>query len=69
MFPYLPIAPEPLRLQPACIVACPICGGTLVELRGQQRCSRCYFIICENCEGAGADAGDYGGGPAGYFSP
>jgi hypothetical protein len=29
---------------------CPMCGGGLVPLRGQWRCSRCYFTLCVGCE-------------------
>jgi hypothetical protein len=31
---------------------CPACNGPLVELRGQYRCSRCYFTLCVGCEPA-----------------
>jgi hypothetical protein len=30
---------------------CPACGGRLIPLRGALRCSRCYFALCEGCEG------------------
>lgn len=29
---------------------CPVCGATLVPMRGQYRCSRCYFALCPGCE-------------------
>ena len=29
---------------------CPACGARLVPLRGQWRCSRCYFMLCAGCE-------------------
>jgi hypothetical protein len=31
-------------------LACPVCGGGLVPLRGQWRCSRCFFALCVGCE-------------------
>ena len=31
---------------------CPHCGGTLLPLGGQMRCTRCYFTLCVNCEEA-----------------
>jgi hypothetical protein len=34
--------------------ACPLCNGTLIELRGLLRCSRCYFTLCEGCNGGTA---------------
>jgi hypothetical protein len=33
-----------------CPPRCPLCSGALVPLRGQYRCSRCYFAICAGCE-------------------
>lgn len=33
---------------------CPACGGQFVELRGQSRCTRCYFTWCVGCENAQA---------------
>jgi hypothetical protein len=29
---------------------CPVCSGPVVELRGQYRCTRCYFTLCVGCE-------------------
>jgi hypothetical protein len=29
---------------------CPVCGGSLVPLRGHYRCSRCFFSACAGCE-------------------
>ena len=29
---------------------CPACSGPLIELRGQYRCTRCYFTLCVGCE-------------------
>ena len=34
---------------------CPVCGGDFVPLRGALRCCRCYFSLCEGCEGGAAD--------------
>lgn len=34
---------------------CPICRGTLVDLRGLSRCSRCQFILCQACDGEQAE--------------
>lgn len=28
--------------------ACPVCGGTLIEIRAKRQCSRCH-TICETC--------------------
>ena len=28
--------------------ACPVCGGTLIEIRQKLQCSRCH-TICETC--------------------
>lgn len=36
--------------------ACPRCGSPLFELRGFQRCSRCYAVVCEGCEGSEAES-------------
>ncbi len=30
---------------------CPLCNGTLTPLRGQFRCARCCFILCDGCDG------------------
>ena len=39
--------------------ACPVCGGVLVPLRGQWRCSRCQFSLCVGCEvGLGQESAD-----------
>jgi len=38
---------EPAASRQPC---CPVCSGALVELRGQFRCSRCYFTLCVGCE-------------------
>jgi hypothetical protein len=34
--------------------SCPACGGFLVDLRGQSRCTRCYFTWCVGCDNAQA---------------
>ena len=31
-----------------CRVACPVCGGVLIEIRAKLQCSRCH-TICETC--------------------
>jgi len=51
MYPYLPVAAEEPRLRIPSFPACPICGGSLCELRGQRRCLRCQFVFCESCDG------------------
>lgn len=28
--------------------ACPVCGGSLIEIRAKLQCSRCH-TICETC--------------------
>ena len=47
--PAMPDEPgqEPATNRQPC---CPVCNGALVELRGQYRCSRCYFTLCVGCE-------------------
>lgn len=30
--------------------ACPACAAPMLPLRGQYRCSRCYFTFCIGCE-------------------
>jgi hypothetical protein len=35
---------------PTGALVCPMCGAALVPLRGQWRCSRCYFALCAGCE-------------------
>jgi len=45
-------------------IACPVCGGSLVELRGLNRCARCQYTICQSCDGERTepvedDAGDW----------
>src|SRR5262249_22029323 len=40
--------------------SCPHCGGTLFQLRGILRCARCYFAICEGCEGGEQWGGNCG---------
>ncbi len=31
---------------------CPACGGPVIELREQSRCTRCHFTMCVGCESA-----------------
>nr|WP_160163521.1 hypothetical protein [Pirellula staleyi] len=33
---------------PRCRPSCPVCGGTLMEIRAKLQCSRCH-TICETC--------------------
>jgi hypothetical protein len=35
--------------------ACPLCGGPLQQLRGLVRCCRCFFAMCEGCDGGAAE--------------
>jgi len=37
--------PESLR---AARPACPVCGGTLIEIRQKRQCTQCH-TICETC--------------------
>jgi hypothetical protein len=30
--------------------ACPACGAPTLELRGQQRCTRCRLVLCVGCD-------------------
>ena len=39
----------------SCQPRCPVCSGTMVELRSTLRCSRCYFSICYGCAGEPAE--------------
>jgi hypothetical protein len=32
-------------------IACPVCGGHLIEIRGKLQCERCHTIIETCCEG------------------
>ena len=34
----------------ACQLACPACGGPVVELRSEYRCTRCRLSVCIGCE-------------------
>ncbi len=34
--------------QPVRRPACPVCGGTLIEIRQKLQCSQCH-TICETC--------------------
>ncbi len=55
-----PQRPEPPRAatpppsipeEEPCRVACPVCGGKLVEIRAKLTCSRCRAIVETCCEG------------------
>ena len=41
----LEMAEQPLK---TCRPACPVCGGTLVEIRHKLQCAQCH-TICETC--------------------
>ena len=41
-----PKMPEPQMN--TCRPACPVCGGTLVEIRHKLQCGQCH-TICETC--------------------
>jgi hypothetical protein len=36
---------------------CPACAAPMVPLRGQYRCTRCYFTFCVGCEDGGQGEG------------
>jgi hypothetical protein len=38
------------------VAGCPACGAAMIPLRGQWRCSRCYFMLCHGCEPAAVQA-------------
>jgi hypothetical protein len=40
---------------------CPLCAGSLIELSGFVRCTRCHFSMCAGCDG---QAGPGPWGPA-----
>jgi hypothetical protein len=47
------VQPVPVLCEPEATtgaLSCPLCGGGMVPLRGQWRCSRCYFALCAGCE-------------------
>jgi hypothetical protein len=44
-------APEPL---------CPLCGASLILLRGFFRCQQCCFSICECCDSSIGEAEQVG---------
>ena len=46
--PPLPEKPEATGESCPEAVACPVCGGHLVEIRGKLQCARCR-TICETC--------------------
>jgi hypothetical protein len=33
---------------------CPVCAGRLVPLRDRYRCARCFYSLCNGCEGGEA---------------
>jgi hypothetical protein len=35
-------------LSEECRMACPVCGGKLIDIRAKLQCSRCHRI-CETC--------------------
>jgi hypothetical protein len=37
--------------QPVFSAHCPVCGGLLLERRGESRCTRCQFVVCQSCDG------------------
>lgn len=49
MPPLAAYSPSPPQ-EPPSVPQCPYCGGSLVPLRGQFRCLRCSFALCEGCE-------------------
>jgi hypothetical protein len=52
-FPTRAMPDEPIQEPaPSRQPCCPACSGALVELRGQYRCTRCYFTLCVGCEAA-----------------
>lgn len=52
----LPQVPDPQADAPR-PPGCPVCGGVVIELRGQVRCTRCHFSMCLGCDGGGAPDG------------
>jgi hypothetical protein len=40
--------------EPAGPSACPVCGSPTVPMRGMLRCTLCCFVLCEGCDGLGA---------------
>jgi len=58
MHPTSPNAEPPEQTVPAVRPCCPVCGGSLVPVRGAFRCSRCFLTLCVACEAA--PAGDSG---------
>jgi len=55
MFPVFAAAETACSASPP-PVPCPMCGGPLFELRGLNRCGRCHYVACLNCEGERAEA-------------
>lgn len=36
------------KSQKSCQPACPVCGGTLIDIRAKLQCTKCHRI-CESC--------------------
>ncbi len=36
------------KSEKSCQPACPVCGGTLIDIRAKLQCSKCHRI-CESC--------------------
>jgi uncharacterized Zn finger protein (UPF0148 family) len=53
MFPAFAVTADTAR--PPAPAACPMCGGPLFEVRGLNRCARCHYAICQNCDGEQAE--------------
>ena len=49
--PGLSRSAEPPRANSACVRACPVCGGSLYEIRHKLHCQRCHSIVETCCEG------------------
>ncbi len=47
----------PVRTASEC---CPICGGSLYETRGVNRCRNCQFTCCLGCDGEYRDGSELG---------
>jgi hypothetical protein len=45
-----PSSPSPGEAA-AAPIACPVCGGKLIEIRGKLQCSQCHTISETCCEG------------------
>jgi hypothetical protein len=47
-----PVAPATVPQPATCQARCPLCSGPMTDQRGQWRCGRCFFVMCEGCGGA-----------------